>query len=396
MTAMHDGVREPDAEPRSNLGDNDGLGLVVAVLERWRLVVGAPLLAAVLTFAVTFLLPKTYTARTVFLPPQQQQSMASAALASLGALANLAGGSVGAVKNSTEQYVSLLQSTTVADRIVDKFDLMKVYHEDLRVEARKELAKNVSIAAGRRDGLISVTVDDHDPKRAAEIANQYVEELRRLTSYLALTEAQQRRQFFEQQLAQTKERLVSAQLALQGSGFNQSAIKAEPKAAAEGYAKLRAEATAAEVRLQALRRNFADTAPEVQQQLAVLGTLRGELQKAETPEAGDQGPDYVGKYREFKYQETLFDLFARQYELARVDESREGALIQVVDTATPPEKKSRPRRLLLAALAAAAGLAATLLGLMTSNAWQRAGRDPMKRQGIARLRTALAGERPGS
>jgi uncharacterized protein involved in exopolysaccharide biosynthesis len=220
------------------------------------------------------------------------------------------------------------------------------------------------MAAGKKDGLITVEVDDESPRRAADIANQYVDELRRMTSTLAVTEAQQRRVFFDQQLKQSRERLVQAQLALQASGFNPGALKAEPKAAAEAYARLKAEATAAEVRLQVLRGSLADDTPEVRQQQAGLAALREQL--ARTAQASDAagGADYIGKYREFKYQETLFELYARQFELARTDESREGTLIQVVDPATPPEKKSRPKRsvvTLTSALGALLALTALVL-----------------------------------
>ncbi len=169
-----------------------------------------------------------------------------------------------------------------------------------------------------------------------------------MTNNLALTEAQQRRVFFEAQLKQTRDRLTQAQQALQASGFNPGALKAEPKAAADSYAKLQAEVTAAEVRLQTMRRSLADTAPEVQQQLAQLDALRAQLGKVEATTPSDGGPDYISKYRQFKYEETLFDLFSRQYELAKLDESREGSLIQVVDPATPPERKSKPKRAIVA------------------------------------------------
>ena len=162
-----------------------------------------------------------------------------------------------------------------------------------------------------------------------------------------MTEAQQRRAFFERQLQQSRDRLVQAQQALQSSGFNAGALKAEPKAAAEAYARIRAETTAAEMRLQILRDTLADSTPEVQQQTAVAA-LRAQLARAEQVTDTSAGPDYVGKFREFKYQETLFELYARQFELARADESREGALIQVVDAATPPQKKSKPKRAVIA------------------------------------------------
>jgi len=247
---------------------------------------------------------------------------------------------------------------TVSDRLIERFKLMEAYESKFRVDARKELNMNVRIALGKKDGLIKVEVDDTSPQRAADIANRYVDELRRITAGLAVTEAQQRRMFFEQQLQQSRERLVRAQQALQASGFNPGALKAEPKAAAEGYARLKAEVTATEVRLQVTRGSLTDTAPEVRQQQATLTALREQLARTEQAAAPAGGPDYIGRYRDFKYQETLFDLYARQFELARVDESREGTLIQVLDSATPPERKSKPKR---AITAASAALAAALV-----------------------------------
>jgi uncharacterized protein involved in exopolysaccharide biosynthesis len=297
------------------------------------------------------------------LPPQQQQSSAASALASLGSLAGLAGGAAG-IKSPAEQYVSLMQSVTVADRLIDKFDLLTVYEAKFRQDARKTLAANSQISVGKKDGLIVVSVEDTNPQQAAAMANQYVEELRRLTQVLAVSEAQQRRVFFEKQLQDAKARLTTAQTVLQDSGFNAGALKAEPKAAAESYARLRAELTAAEIRLQTLSSNLAEGAPEVRELTTTVQALRGRLaeqERSEAPPPAGTGPNYVSKYREFKYQETLFDLMARQYELARVDESREGALIQVVDAAMPAERKVKPKRSMIALGAAFAG--PLLLGL---------------------------------
>ncbi len=312
-----------------------------ALLSHWKLIVFGALLAGLIALGISYAVPQTFTARTAFLPPQQQGAAASA-LSSLGALANLAGG--GGIRTPADQFVALLQSANVQDRVIDRYKLIEIYDVKFRVDARRELGDNARISLSKRDGIISVEVDDHSPKRAAEIANSYVEELRRLTSTLAISEAQQRRVFFERQMTQTRDRLTAAQVALQASGFNAGALKSEPRAAAEAFAKLRAELTAAEVRLQALRGSLVDVAPEVVQQLAVVNALRGQVARAENQTEPDAGVDYVTKYREFKYQETLFELFARQYELARVDEAREGALIQVIDVAQPPERKSSPRR----------------------------------------------------
>ncbi len=333
----------------------DPVELVVPLLANWMPLLSMPLAAGALAVGATFLVAPTFTAKTTFMPPQQQQSAAASALASLGALAGLAGGA--GVRTPADQYVALLQSVTVSDRVIDGFDLVQVYESKFRFEARKALDRNVRIGSGKKDGLISVEVDDTSPERAAAIANRYVEELRRVTSTLAVTEAQQRRMFFEKQLQAVQVRLTEAQRALESSGFSRGALRAEPKAAAEGYARLKAELTAGEVRLQAMRRNLADSAMEVQQQLAALAALRDQLGRLEQSDVSTDGNDYVGRYRNFKYQEKLFELMAQQFELAKIDESREGALIQVVDQAQPPEHKSAPRRGMIGATVAALAFA---------------------------------------
>ena len=319
-----------------------------AIRERWVLLLLGPLVVGALAVGASYLMQPVFTATTLFMPPQQNQSAAASAVASLGALSSLIGGS-GGVRTPADQYVALMQSNTVSDRIIDHFKLLGVYDTPLRVDARLKLSRKVRISIGKKDGLISVDVDDVNPQRAADIANRYVEELQRVTAGLAVTEAQQRRVFFERQLQQTRDQLTTAQQAMQASGFNQGALNAEPRAAADGYARLLAQATAAEVRLQVMRGSLADAAPEVRQQQATLAALRAQLGRIEsTAQQPSSGPGYIGTYREFKYRETLFELFARQYELARVDESREGPLVQVVDSALPPERRSAPRRTLIA------------------------------------------------
>ena len=377
------------AEAQDDSDDGiDLLDLALPLLQHWKMLVFGPLVAGVVALGGTYLIKPTFTSRTVFLPPQQQQSAAASAIASLGALSGLAGAAAG-IKSPAEQYIALLQSTTVADRLIDEFKLMQVYQADYRFDARKELAKNVRISLGKKDGLIAVEVDDIDPPRAAEMANRHVDELRRLTSQLALTEAQQRRVFFEGQLKDTRDALTKAQQQLQTSGFNPGALKAEPKAAAEGYARLKAEVTAAEVRLQTLRGNLSDATPEVQQALTMLGALRGQLGKAEASTNLSGGPDYISKFREFKYQETLFELFSRQYELARLDESREGALIQVVDVAKPAERKSKPKRAITAVATTLVALLLLAAFVVMRHFWRQSLTRPEKAAKLAHLRAAL-------
>ena len=158
-----------------------------------------------------------------------------------------------------------------------------------------------------------------------------------------------------------------------------------------GYARLKAEVTAAEVRLQTLRRSLADSATEVQQQQTMLAALRSQLAKLELIADAPGDSDYVGKYREFKYQETLFELLARQYELARLDESREGALIQVVDVATVPEWKSAPKRALIAAGAMLGSVVILLVFVLIRRAWREAAQEPENAEKLARLRMVWRG-----
>lgn len=350
----------PLDEPGIELGE-----LVSVVTAKWKFIVGTSIAVGALALGVSFLIPPTFTARTMFLPPQQPQSAAASALASLGALSGLAGGSLGGVKTTADQYVSLMQSVNVQDRLVDRFKLMSEYESKYRFQARKELSENVRITLGKKDGLITVEADGSSPQLAADLANAHVDELRRLSGELALTEAQQRRAFFESELKKTREQLARAQQELQQSGFNPGALKTEPKAAAEAYARIKAEATGAEVKLQTLWRTLTETAPEVQQQQGLLGALRAQLDKlaaTERPDASDAG--YISRYREYKYQESLFELFSRQFEVARLDESREGGLIQVVDRATPPEYKSKPKRAFVALSAAVLTAMVLALGLL--------------------------------
>jgi len=378
-------TRTGSAEDRAVL-----LEYLAVLAQRWRLVLALPIGAALVAFACTFLIPRTYTARTTLIPPPQQQSAAASALASLSALSGLVGNIAGS-KTTGDQFVSLMQSVQVQDRIIDRFKLMDVYEVEYREQARRELGHNVRIALGKKDGFIAVETDAETPKLAADMANQYVEELRRLAGGLALTEAKQRRVFFEGELQKTRVLLTQAQQSLQRSGIGAGAIKTEPRAAAEGYATLRASATAAEVRLQTLLRSLAETAPEVQQQRALLGALRTELGKIEQTDTSGADADYIGRYREFKYQETLFDLLAKQYELARIDESREHALIQVVDAATPPERASGPRRVLIAAVAAAATLVVLGLWFLLLGSWRQLNSNDARVVEAAKLRAALRG-----
>jgi uncharacterized protein involved in exopolysaccharide biosynthesis len=383
---MHDQTSDQSGDGRD---ENIGLFELVTVLAaRWRILVIVPIAVGALVLGATSpaLMPPSFTGRTTFLPPQQSQGIAASALASLGALAGLAGGSV---KTTSDQYVSLMQSVTVEDRIIDRFDLIKRYKAKYRVDARKALEGNVRISIGKKDGLITVEAVAGTPELAAEMANQYVTELRRMTSELALTEPQQRRVFFEAELKKARTNLAEAQQALQSGGFNPGALKAAPQSAAEAYARIRAETTNAEVTLQSMRSSLADTAPEVQHQLAVLAALRGQLEQLQRNTPATNDADYLSSYRNFKYQEKLVELFSQQYEMARLDESRDGAVVQVVDPATPPERKSGPKRVLTALVTGTISGLLLVLWVLLRHFWQRVRAHPDSADRLRRLGAAL-------
>lgn len=394
MTEPTQAAMAQDALPEDD--EIDLLELLQVVVDNLRLLVLAPLAAGLLALGVTFAIPPTFTATTKFMPPQQQQSSAAAMLAGLGALGGLAGAATG-LKNPADQYVAFLQSRSVQDALIDRFKLTERYDEKFKQDTRKTLEKSVQIAAGK-DGLITVDVDDKDPAFAAELANAHIEELGKLLNRLAVTEAQQRRVFFEKQLTNAKDNLVKAEQALKSSGVNSSALKASPVAAVESLAKLKASITAQEIKLASMRGYLAESAPDFKQAQIELSALRGQLARAEKEEPASSGDsDYIAKFRDFKYHETLFELFAKQYEMARVDESREGAIIQVVDAAQPPERKSKPKKALIAMMATLAVGFALLLFVFIREALRGAAQTPESAEKLHRLRQAWAkaiGRRP--
>lgn len=386
---MTDHTTAPEADDEINL-----LDLLQTIVDNLRLLILGPLAVGVTALGISFLIKPTFTAETSFLPPQQQQGMAASMLASLGALGGLAGAATG-LKNPADQYVAFLKSNSVEDALIDRFKLMERYDAEYRQNARKTLEANVKIASGK-DGLITVSVDDTDPQMAADIANAHVQELTQLMGRLAVTEAQQRRQFFEKQLQQTQDKLTQAEIALKETGISGDVLKANPQSAVAAVAALQAQVTAQEVKLGAMRGYLAESAPDFKQALTELANLRAQLAKqsqdSHSPasskgQGGDKG-DYVSKYREFKYQETLFELFAKQFEMAKVDESREGATIQVLDKAQPPELKSKPKKALIAILATLATGFALLLFVFIRQALRNASQDSESAQKLQALQAS--------
>ena len=238
------------------------LDLLQVIADNLRLLVLGPIAAGLIALAITFAIPPTYTAITKFMPPQQQSTSEAALVKSLGALSGFAGSAVG-IKSPNDQFVGFLKSRSVADALVDRFKLMERYGQKFKQDTRKELEELTKISSGK-DGLIAIEVDDKDPIIAAQLANAYVEELGTLLRRMTITEAQQRRAFFEKQVSLTKDKLTEAEQVLKSSGVNNSILKLNG-AAVSAVALLQAQITAQEVKLASMRGYLADSAPEFKQ-----------------------------------------------------------------------------------------------------------------------------------
>lgn len=334
------------------------LDLLLALAERKWFILTMTFAGGLAMTVIAFLLPPMYTATASIMPPQQQQSAASALLGQLGPLASAAGGGLG-MKTPADIYVAILGSRTIADHLIQSFNLRQLYDVPTVLDARKVLAKRSRISGGR-EPLIKVAVEDRDPKRAAALANAYLEELSRQNGRLALTESAQRRLFFERQLEAQKRSLADAEGALRATQERTGVLQvtAQVESVIGNMARVRAGIASREVALSSLESAATPQNPEVVRQQAELAALREQLRKLEA--SGDPGGrgdpliptslvpavglQYVRAVRELKYNETLFELLLKQYTAARIDEAKDAPVVQVVDSAVPPEHKSWPPR----------------------------------------------------
>jgi len=384
--------------------------LLIVLAERKRTILVITAACAILALIVSLLLPRWYTATVVLLPPQQNSSMGSALagqLGSLGSLAALGGAGLG-LKNPNDMYVAMLQGQTVEDAMVHDYGLQEEYHKRLVSEARKTFERHTTIDGSGKDGLIHISVEDRNPVRAAELANGYVEHFQKLSQSLAITEAAQRRLFFEKQLVQAKDNLADAEEALKRTEQQTGMIQLDSQARAliESAASLRAEIAAKEVQIQAMQTYATGENSQVVEAQQELDGLRAQLAKLGGTEDNsnalimprgsvtEAGLEYVRKLRDVKYYETIFDILARQYELAKLDEAREGALVQVVDPAIPPDRKSFPKRTLIVAVATLAGLLVGILAAFVQAGWARLKEDPESGAKLDLLRRTLRSKSP--
>jgi tyrosine-protein kinase Etk/Wzc len=396
---------DPMPPPQSREDELSFLGLVIIIARRKRWIAGCTILFGVVAAIVSLLMPSIYTATTVILPPQNSSagSALMSQINSMGPMAALAGSSMG-MKNPNDMYISMFRSRVVEDAMIQRFDLKSEYRASRESDAQADFEKQSEVKSGVKDGLLYVSVSDRDPKRAAEMANGYVEEYRKFSGTLAITEASQRRLFFQQQLEQAKDNLANAEEALKNTEQTTGVIQMDSQARSliDSAASLRAQIAAKEVEIQGMESFASQQNPdllEAKQQLAgwqaQLARLTGNendngddllLSKGQVPGAG---LEYARKLRDVKYYDTIFDLLAKQFEMAKLDEARQGSLVQVMDPAVPPDRRSSPKRLFITLLAMVAGLFVGLFWAFASEGLAIAERKPEDKAKIEELRRLL-------
>lgn len=382
------------------------LDLLIILSKRRRFICLFTFGAAVLTAITVLLIPSKYTAETVVMPPSQNSSLSSTLLSQIGgssALASIAGAGLG-IKSVGNMYVSLFRMPSVEDALIRRFGLMSRYHEKKMSDARHAFESRSKVVLGTKDGLIRISVTDGDPKMASDIANAYVDAFRKLSANLAITEASQRRAFFQQQLLEANGNLAAAEEAMkrteQSTGVLQ--IDSQARALIETAATLRGQIGAKEVELQAMRSYATEDNPQMvmaKQQLAALKAQLAQLGGKET-EPGSEiivpkgnipaaQMEYVRRMRDLRYYETIEEILAKQFEMAKLDEAREGAIIQVAQVATPPDKRSFPKRTLTVILVFVLSFFVACGWCVLTDAIRRLEYNPAERERLEALRATF-------
>jgi capsule polysaccharide export protein KpsE/RkpR len=350
----------------------------------------AVILGFTLSTILAFVLPKTYEATAQIMPPDNQTG-ALAALASLtgsssmGGLGGLMGDVLGA-KTTSATFIGILQSRTVADRLIAQFNLQKIYSARTMEDARKALRSRTDIVEDRKSGIISLTVTDKDPVRATAMAQAYVNELDRLVAQLATSAARRQREFLEGRLQGVKGELESAEVALSNFSSKNSTldIREQGKAMLEAAARVQAELIASETELQGLRQMYADTNVRVRAAQARVKELRRKLNEVggsapDAPPLSSEGASsdftypsirqlpalgvtYADLYRRSRIAEIVYELLTREYEIAKLNEAKEIPSVKELDVPVLPQSKSFPPRRVIVLLG-------TFLAFVMAVAW---------------------------
>ena len=371
--------------------------LLIVLAKSRRLILGLPLVVGLIAVAVVLQIPPKYTASTRIMPPVVNQSSASALLSSVG------GGIMSLGKNPSDIYVTLIKSRSVEDALIKRFALQQYYDTRFQVDTRKNLEHDLQVSAGK-EGVIEISYEHKDPAQAAAVANGVVVALTELNARLAITDAARRRVYFQHQLELAKDNLSQAEVSLRGYQEKTGVVELQAQGGAtlSQMATLEATITAREVQLQGMRSYATKNNPDYQRVQNELAGLKNELSKLQGSKklgtsgamvAKDkipaEGMEFSHRTRDVKYYETLYEIMAKQFEMAKADEAKEGALIQVIDAATPPERKSSPKRGMIVLMSMALAFFLAILLAFVRSALAAGEVDPMQAARLAELRSAL-------
>ncbi|WP_305043729.1 GumC family protein [Geoalkalibacter sp.] len=356
------------------------LDLLLVLARNWKMIVGTCVATFALACIYTLTLPNIFTATARILPPQQEKGGLSSMLGGMGDLAALAGVRVGG--SSGDLYVAMLKSRTIADAVIEQFDLMNAYGQESRSQMYDKLNGLMNVSLGKTDGVISVSVDDQDPRRAAALANAFVEELKKLNVRLNLSTAGRERQFLEERLAVVGRDLAQAEDNLKRFQEEHKAIKLDEQAKGliEAISRLKGELASKEVELGVLLSYQTEQNPQVRALRESISQIREQIRRLEQSPGGQQvagdvffvtsevpelGLQFARLMRDYKVQETLFELLTKQYEVAKISEAKNTSTLQVLDDAFVPDRKSKPKRSLMVLVATfAAGFLAILVAFV--------------------------------
>jgi len=386
------------------------LDVLLIITQRKKLVGIVTAICTGIALLVAFTLPMEYTATVIILPPQSSASMSTmlaSQLAGMGSAVSGMAGSMLGMKNINDMYVSMMKSRSVEDAVIQRYSLQSEYHKAYLAETRKALEKHTQIDGSTKDGLIRLNFTDRNPNRAAEIANGYVDQFRNLSQNLAITEASQRRVVFQNQLDKTKTDLENADEALKRTQLSTGMVQIDGQARAmiDSAARLRAQIVAKEVQIEAMRSYAGDENPALTQAQTELEGLRAQFNKLVGSKGGsddlflpkgavpEAGLEYVRRLRDVKYYEAIFEVLARQLELAKLDEAREGAYIQVVDPAVAPEQKSFPKRGLFMIVGVTVGFTFGVMLALLQGGLVRMQQNPATKEKLDLLKSSLWSDR---
>lgn len=354
---------------------------------------------------IAFMLPKRYKSSARIMPPSNSSistamlaALAGRAFGGLGGIGSLASSFLG-TNNTSALFVDMLRSGTVSGHIIDRFDLEHVYHQRYRVDTAKYLAHHTDIVDDKKTGVITITVDDTDPRRARDIAQAYLDELNRLVNHTSISSAHQERVFIEKRLAKVKAGLEDAQQKLSAFSSTHATvdIKEQTRAMVEAAARLQTQMIVEQSSLNSLRQIYGDGNVRVRAAQARIAVLQAQLSKmsgssaplADTPvQDNDRATErdenslypplrqlprlavpYSDLYREVRIQETVFELLTQQYELARIEEAKDIPAVGVIDSPGIPEKKSSPSRRLVIVVLTLFLTGIACAGVLVSNSW---------------------------